>query len=100
MSIEIRPFISIGGWWTSYSDYYRFAYAAHGEFLLCNEKILAEENRISEEQGVINFIRASVGIKISNLIFIALLMVLQASLRFMKYTEAVHQIAMLSQVMF
>lgn len=55
MSIEIRPFISLGGWWTSYSDYYRFAYAAHGDFLLCDEKIRTEENRISEELREFNF---------------------------------------------
>lgn len=49
MSIEIRPFMSPGGWWTSYSDYYRFAHAAHGEFLLCDAKIRSEEKRISED---------------------------------------------------
>ena len=45
----MRPFLSEGGWWTSYSDYYRFAHAAHSEFLLAKTKIEIEEQRVTEE---------------------------------------------------
>jgi hypothetical protein len=55
VSIKIRPFMSPGGWWTSYIDYYRFAHSAHDDFLLFEEQIRSEERRLSEELRESNF---------------------------------------------
>jgi len=55
MSIQVRPFLSEGGWWTAYSDYYRFACSMLNEFTRLTKQIEAEEERITKELQVQEF---------------------------------------------